>query len=97
SGATIAAGIALNPIIGLGAFVTQWLLRNPLSEAMTVHYHVSGGWEDPKLDELTDAQWAKLAAGRKAVAGKNATASVAADKNTAAPVTSGKNAAVAAP
>lgn len=97
SGATVAAGIALNPIIGLGAFVTQWLLRNPLSEAMTVHYHVSGGWEDPKLDELTDAQWAKLAAGRKAAAGKNAAAPVAADKNAAAPVISGKNATVAVP
>lgn len=53
SGATIAAGIAINPIVGLGAFVTQWLLRNPLSKAMAVHYHVSGDWDDPKLDEVS--------------------------------------------
>lgn len=52
SGATIAAGIALNPIIGVGAFLTQWLLRNPLARAMSVHYHVSGDWDDPKLDEV---------------------------------------------
>ncbi len=53
SGATIAAGIAINPIVGLGAFVTQWLLRNPLSKAMAVHYHVSGDWDEPKLDEVS--------------------------------------------
>lgn len=52
SGATIAAGIAINPIIGVGAFLTQWLLRNPLARAMAVHYHVSGDWDEPKLDEV---------------------------------------------
>lgn len=51
SGATIAAGIAINPIVGVGAFLTQWLLRNPLAKAMAVHYHVSGDWDEPKLDE----------------------------------------------
>src|SRR5690606_3271593 len=42
SGGAVAAGIAINPIVGLGAFVTQWLLSKPLSKAMTMHYDVDG-------------------------------------------------------
>jgi uncharacterized protein YhdP len=34
SGASIAAGI-INPIVGVGAFLTQWLLKAPISKAMT--------------------------------------------------------------
>lgn len=52
SGATVAAGIAINPIVGIGAFLTQWLLKTPLSRAMTLHYAVSGKWSDPKLKEI---------------------------------------------
>jgi uncharacterized protein YhdP len=51
SGASVAAGV-INPIVGVGAFLTQWLLKAPLSKAMTVHYDVSGTWADPKLREL---------------------------------------------
>src|SRR5690606_32005623 len=40
SGASIAAGIAINPVVGLGAFLTQWLLRAPLAKAMRVQYEV---------------------------------------------------------
>lgn len=55
SGATLAAGIAINPIVGLGAFLTQWLLRDPLSKAMSVRYKVDGNWDDPKLTEEATA------------------------------------------
>ena len=55
SGASIAAGIAINPVVGVGAFLTQWLLRAPLSKAMTAHYSVSGHWDDPKLSDASDA------------------------------------------
>ncbi|MBP6020451.1 MAG: TIGR02099 family protein [Burkholderiaceae bacterium] len=51
SGAAIAAGIAINPIVGIGAFLTQWLLKEPLAKAMTVQYHISGNWNDPKITE----------------------------------------------
>ncbi|NYT69962.1 YhdP family protein [Pusillimonas noertemannii] len=53
SGATVAAGIAINPIVGLGAFVTQWLLSKPLSKAMTAHYDVSGDLNAPQLNEVS--------------------------------------------
>lgn len=52
SGAAIAAGIAINPIIGLGAFLTQWLLKSPLARAMTVRYKIGGTWDDPVIKDL---------------------------------------------
>jgi len=52
SGAAIAAGIAVNPLIGLGAFVTQWLLKEPLARALTSQYTVRGSWDDPKLEPV---------------------------------------------
>ncbi|MGB3288490.1 MAG: YhdP family protein [Burkholderiaceae bacterium] len=52
SGAAIAAGIAINPIVGIGAFLTQWFLQAPLAKAMTVEYRISGDWDDPKVEEV---------------------------------------------
>lgn len=51
SGAAIAAGIAVNPIVGVGAFLTQWLLKNPMSKAMTVEYRVKGDFDSPSIEE----------------------------------------------
>ncbi|OZI57948.1 TIGR02099 family protein [Bordetella genomosp. 1] len=48
SGAAVATAI-VNPIIGLGAFVTQWLLKQPLARAMSAEYAVTGSWDDPKV------------------------------------------------
>jgi uncharacterized protein (TIGR02099 family) len=53
SGAALAAGIAINPIVGLGAFLTQWLLKTPLAKAMTVQYQINGDWNDPKIKEVS--------------------------------------------
>jgi uncharacterized protein (TIGR02099 family) len=52
SGAAIAAGIAINPIVGIGAFLTQWLLQAPLAKAMTARYHIEGDWDDPKISDV---------------------------------------------
>ncbi|NYT57439.1 TIGR02099 family protein [Alcaligenaceae bacterium] len=52
SGAAVAAGIAINPIVGVGAFLTQWLLQAPLAKAMTVQYHIDGAWDEPKITEV---------------------------------------------
>ncbi|WP_323011419.1 YhdP family protein [Castellaniella sp.] len=52
SGAALAAGIAINPLVGLGAFVTQWLLKAPLAKAMTVRYHVTGTWDEPVIRDV---------------------------------------------
>jgi uncharacterized protein (TIGR02099 family) len=51
SGAAIVAGLAVNPLVGLGAFVTQWLLQSPLARALTAQYTVTGSWDDPKIGD----------------------------------------------
>ncbi len=53
SGAAIAAGIAINPLVGIGAFLGQWLLKTPLAKAMTQRYNISGSWDDPQLKEVS--------------------------------------------
>ena len=51
SGAAIATAL-VNPVIGLGAFITQWLLKQPLARAMASEYRVTGTWDDPKVDAV---------------------------------------------
>ena len=45
SGATLAYA-AVNPAVGLGAFVGQWLLREPLRQASAREFRVTGHWDD---------------------------------------------------
>ncbi|HYG45624.1 MAG TPA: AsmA-like C-terminal region-containing protein, partial [Bordetella sp.] len=52
SGAAVVTALAVNPLIGLGAFLTQWLLKQPLARAMTMEYTVTGSWDDPKLQPV---------------------------------------------
>jgi len=51
SGATLAYA-AINPAVGLGAFVGQWLLREPLRLASAREFRVTGHWADPKVERL---------------------------------------------
>ena len=50
SGAALATAFVVNPIAGLSALVSQFLLRNPIEKVMTVKYAVTGPWDDPKLE-----------------------------------------------
>lgn len=52
SGAAILSGIIVNPIIGVGAFLTQWLLKDPLGRALAQYFHITGTWDEPKLDDV---------------------------------------------
>ncbi|HSW07887.1 YhdP family protein [Aquabacterium sp.] len=49
AGTASLAYAAINPVIGLGTFLTQWLLSGPLSQAGTREFRISGGWDDPKV------------------------------------------------
>ena len=44
---------AINPLVGLGSFMAQWLLRKPLMEAATQTFHISGSWQDPKVVKVS--------------------------------------------
>jgi len=37
----------INPITGLGTFLAQFLLRQPLQQAATREFHITGPWADP--------------------------------------------------
>ena len=42
----------INPAIGVGTLVAQWLLKRPLTEAATREFHVDGSWTDPKITRM---------------------------------------------
>ncbi|WP_247596821.1 YhdP family protein [Hydrogenophaga sp. PAMC20947] len=43
---------AINPAIGLGTFLAQYLLSQPLQSAATQEFHITGGWTDPQVDKV---------------------------------------------
>ena len=50
-GASLMAGL-VNPAIGLGSFVAQYLIGKPLRAATTQQFHISGSWYDPKVETV---------------------------------------------
>jgi uncharacterized protein YhdP len=49
---SLLAGLALNPAVGLTAFVAQWLLNNPLSRASSQEFIVDGSWANPRVTRI---------------------------------------------
>jgi uncharacterized protein (TIGR02099 family) len=52
AGTASLAYILVNPAIGVGTFVANYLFRKPLQAALTNVYEVSGSWADPKVERL---------------------------------------------
>ncbi|HYM48750.1 MAG TPA: AsmA-like C-terminal region-containing protein, partial [Burkholderiaceae bacterium] len=48
STAALALGVA-NPVLGLGAFLASYVLRNPLSKAFALEYDITGTWANPVI------------------------------------------------
>lgn len=44
---------AINPAIGLGTFLAQVFLREPLARAATQQFQIDGTWTDPRVTKLT--------------------------------------------
>jgi uncharacterized protein YhdP len=51
--ASLLAGLALNPAIGLSTFLAQLILRRPLSKANTQEFSIEGTWTDPKVSKVS--------------------------------------------
>ncbi|MBP8307987.1 MAG: TIGR02099 family protein [Burkholderiaceae bacterium] len=49
--ASLAYAALANPVIGLGTFVAQFVLRRPLQQLLSYEYAVSGSWADPLVSE----------------------------------------------
>ncbi|MDP9044398.1 MAG: TIGR02099 family protein, partial [Pseudomonadota bacterium] len=52
AGTAALAYAVINPAVGLGAFLAQAILKKPLTEAGTREFHVSGPWDDPKVERV---------------------------------------------
>jgi uncharacterized protein YhdP len=52
AGTASLAYILVNPAIGVGTFVANYLFRKPLQAALTNVYEVSGSWADPKVEPV---------------------------------------------
>ena len=45
----------VNPAVGLGTFLAQAFLRQPLIKASTQTFHIHGSWSDPQVDRVRTA------------------------------------------
>ncbi|MEB0111043.1 YhdP family protein [Variovorax sp. RTB1] len=52
AGTAALVATAINPAIGLGTFLAQWLLSKPLSAAATQEFQIEGSWTDPKITKV---------------------------------------------
>ncbi len=50
--ASIVYGMAVNPVIGVGTFLAQLFLRDPLMKALTYEYQVTGSWAEPTIAKI---------------------------------------------
>jgi uncharacterized protein YhdP len=44
--------LTVNPVIGLGSFLAQLFLREPMMRAMTYEMQVTGPWKAPIITKL---------------------------------------------
>ena len=42
----------INPVVGLGSFLAQLFLRNPLIKAATQEFQIEGSWSDPRISRV---------------------------------------------
>lgn len=55
AGGASLAYAAINPAIALGAFLAQLILSRPVAAANTREFHISGSWDDPKVEKVESA------------------------------------------
>ncbi len=47
---------AINPAVGLGSFVAQWLLSKPVNKVATQELRITGSWREPKVEKIKTAK-----------------------------------------
>ena len=50
--ASLLAGIAVNPVVGLTTFLAQLFLQSPLSRASAQEFLIDGSWADPRVTRV---------------------------------------------
>ena len=54
-GASVVAGLAINPVVGLTAYLAQWLIKSPLSKAAIQEFTIDGSWSEPRVTRVETA------------------------------------------
>ena len=54
-GASLALAVA-NPLVGLSTFVAQLALKDQINSFFAQEYHVSGGFDEPVIDKVSNRQ-----------------------------------------
>ena len=52
----IAGGLAGGPIVGVGAYILQKILKNPIGKIFAYEYTVTGKWDDPVVSKIAAPQ-----------------------------------------
>ncbi len=73
AGAASLAYAAINPVVGLGTFLAQLLLRQPMMAAGTREFSVTGPWNDPQVQRVDRGAAAAAAAAASAQTGEAGT------------------------
>jgi uncharacterized protein YhdP len=50
--ASLVAGIAVNPVVGLTSFLAQLFLQNPLAKATSQEFLIEGDWSNPTVTKV---------------------------------------------
>lgn len=53
--ASLLAGIAVNPVVGLTSFLAQLFLQNPLAKAASQEFLIEGSWSQPTVTKVEAA------------------------------------------
>ena len=52
AGTAALAATVINPAIGIGAFIAQLVLKQPLIKAATREFHIGGSWDNPQVKRV---------------------------------------------
>ncbi|MDO5624349.1 MAG: YhdP family protein [Pseudomonadota bacterium] len=52
AGTAALVATAINPAIGISAFIAQLVLQKPLAKAATREFHITGTWDDPQVEQI---------------------------------------------
>ena len=66
AGGASLAYAAINPAVALGAFLAQLILSRPVAAASTREFHITGTWDDPKVEKVDKVEPAASSAAAKA-------------------------------
>ena len=62
AGTAALVATAINPALGIGAFLAQLVLKRPLAKATTREFHIGGRWDDPQVTAVGARQGGGVAA-----------------------------------